>query len=135
VKRQPTLGLIFEFNGDVIELILKIKILIEDWFENKDFLAPFSIKWNNVFCTNDIVSFTVIKKKKELKTMSFWWHYLWRPFLSHTQIPKNLTQRTPFSWPTILMKTRGDKPYEGLPNHPIFIFNIKLKKNLKRVNI
>jgi hypothetical protein len=60
---------------------------------------------------------------------------MWRLFLSHTQIPKNLTQHTPFSWPTILMKTRGDKPYEGLPNHPIFIFNIKLKKNLKRVNI
>ena len=32
-KRRPTLGLAFEFGKDVIELILKIKISIEDWIE------------------------------------------------------------------------------------------------------
>jgi hypothetical protein len=30
-KRRPTSGLTIEFNKDAIELIVKIKILIEDW--------------------------------------------------------------------------------------------------------
>ena len=32
-KRQPTSGLAFEFGKDAIELILKMKISIDDWIE------------------------------------------------------------------------------------------------------
>jgi hypothetical protein len=55
---------------------------IENWFGNKEFLAPFSFKWNDVFVQNNVVLFTVIKKK-DLKTVAFWWHCLPSSFLGH----------------------------------------------------
>ena len=50
-KGGLTSELTFKFGRDTIELILKIKISIEDWFGNKDFLESFSFKLNNTFCT------------------------------------------------------------------------------------
>jgi len=60
-KMRLILGLTFEFDKVAIELILKIKIAIEDWIEQKkklkanseiwQFLVHFSFKWNDAFCT------------------------------------------------------------------------------------
>jgi len=73
-KRRPTSGLTIEFDRDAIELIVKIKILIEDWIAQIKhwgliwkihFLAPFSFIWNDMFCTKRrcFTCYSIIIKK------------------------------------------------------------------------
>jgi len=109
------------------------KLKTENWFGNRHFLAPFLFKWNGMFCTNPVVSFTVHIKKRP-KTVSFWNNivYLLLPLtrkdrerrffffsfaasfsLSPSYLSKNPdTTHTP-SWPTTMMK-EAEGPCEQL---------------------
>jgi myosin-crossreactive antigen len=49
------------------------KLKIEDWFGSRYFLAPFSFKWNCVFCSKwRRFIHCSFKKNRELKTVLFW---------------------------------------------------------------